>query len=341
MKKTFLLCLLLLQLAVFSQSKYKVIAYYTGSAENIKQYPLDKLTHVIYSFLKFQSDTLAFRDSMQMQNVQQLVALKKDHPQLKIMVSIGGWGGCAGCSGLFDTLEHRNTFVKTAVQLLKDYNLDGLDLDWEYPAIEGFPGHQFLPQDKNNFTTMVKQLRAEMGSNYLLSFAAGGFAQYLENSIDWTAVIPQMDFINLMTYDLVGGYSKVTGHHTPLSGNMPNQETTEKCVNWLLDKKYPSNKFIIGAAFYARVWQNVPDTNHGLYQSGEFLRGVSYKNFDTYFSDSTGFKYYWDKKAKAPYQYDKTAKLFATFDNQHSIEEKAKFVRRKKLGGHYVLGIIG
>ena len=104
-------------------------------------------------------------------------------------------------------------------------------------------------------------------------------------------------------------------------------------MSWLLNKKYPSNKFIIGAAFYARVWQNVADTNHGLYQSGEFLQGVSYKNFDTYFSDTTGFKYYWDKKAKAPYQYSKTAKLFATFDNPQSIEEKAKFVRRKKLGG--------
>jgi chitinase len=250
-----------------------------------------------------------------------------------VMVSVGGWGGCAPCSGLFDTVSRRATFVKTAAQLLKDYDIDGLDLDWEYPAIEGYPGHQFLPQDKNNFTLLVKELRTAMGTDHLLSFAAGGFIQYLEQSIEWNAVTPQVDFINLMTYDLVGGYSKVTGHHTPLADYMPGQESTTKCVNWLLDKKLPAAKFIIGAAFYGRVWQNVADTNHGLYQSGIFLQGVSYKNFDTYFSDTAGFIRYWDKKAKAPYQYNKSKNLFATFDDPQSISEKTKFVKRKKLGG--------
>lgn len=322
-----------LQATAFTQPKYKVIAYYTGNGENIRQYPLDKITHVIYSFLKLQNDTLTFRDSLQMQTVQQIVDQKKEHPQLKVMVSVGGWGGCATCSGMFDTASRRTTFVKTAVQLLKDYNIDGLDLDWEYPAIEGYPGHQFLPQDKNNFTMLVKELRAEMGNDHLLSFAAGGFTQYLEQSIEWNAVIPKVDFINLMTYDLVGGYSKVTGHHTALADYMPGQESTAKCVDWLLQKKLPSGKFIIGAAFYARVWQNVPDSNHGLYQNGVFLQGVSYKNFDTYFSDTSGFEHYWDKKAKAPYQYNKSKNLFATFDDPQSISEKTKFVRRKKLGG--------
>ncbi len=333
MKKILVISLVLLQTIAYSQLEYKVIAYYTGNAENLRQYPLDKLTHVIYSFLKIQNDTLTFRDSLQMQNVQKIVALKAEHPQLKVMVSVGGWGGCAPCSGLFDSVARRTTFVKTAVQLLKDYNIDGLDLDWEYPAIEGYPGHQFLPQDKNNFTALVKELRAEMGNELLLSFAAGGFTQYLEQSIDWDAVTPKIDFINLMTYDLVGGYSKVTGHHTALADYMPGQQSTTQCVNWLLNKKLPTGKLIIGAAFYARVWQNVADTNHGLYQSGNFLQGVSYKNFDNFFTDSMGFKNYWDKKAKAPYQYSASKNLFATFDDPKSIGEKTKFVRRKKLGG--------
>ena len=288
---------------------------------------------MIYSFLKLKNDTLTFRDSIQQQTVIQLVELKKEHPQLKIMVSVGGWGGCEPCSGIFDTAAHRNTFVQTAAQLLRDYNIDGLDLDWEYPAIEGYPGHQYLQQDKNNFTSLVKELRAAVGKEKLLSFAAGGFTQYLERSIDWNEVVPQIDFINLMTYDLVGGYSKITGHHTALSAYRPGQESTEKCVNWLIAKKQPADKLIIGAAFYGRVWQNVADTNHGLYQSGDFLQGISYKNFETYFSDTSGFTYYWDKKSQAPYQYNKSKNLFATFDDPKSIEAKTKFVRRKKLGG--------
>lgn len=259
--------------------------------------------------------------------------LKKEDPKLKIMVSIGGWGGCASCSDLFASEEQRNVFARTTVEFLKQNEIDGLDLDWEYPAMEGYPGHKYDTADKAHFTELVKALRKEMGDRYLLSFAAGGFVNYLERSVDWDAVMPQVDFVNLMTYDLVGGYSMVTGHHTPLADDLPGQESVKKCVDWLLNKKIPPGKLVIGAACYARVWENVPDTNHGLYQPGKFLRGVSFKDFNDYFSDSTGFIYYWDKKTKAPWRYNASKKLFATFDDEHSIEEKTKFIRSKKMGG--------
>jgi chitinase len=249
------------------------------------------------------------------------------------MVCIGGWGGCAPCSQLFSSAEHRNNFAKSAAGLLRQYHIDGLDLDWEYPAIEGYPGHAYDKSDKNNFTELVKALRREMGSGLLLSFAAGGFTKYLEESIDWNEVMPLVDFVNLMTYDLVNGYATVTGHHTLLYDYKPEQESTRKCVDWLLNKNVPSGKLIIGAAFYARVWENVENDNNGLYQQGKFYKGVDYKDFGTYFADSSGFKYFWDDKAAAPYQYSASKKLFATFDDKRSITEKAKFVRTKKLGG--------
>ena len=123
MKKIFLLFFLFSFLLVAAQKKqpYKIIAYYTGNGETIKQYPVDKLTHIIYSFLKLRNDTLTFRDSAQQNTLQQLVGLKKDHPKLKIMVSIGGWSGCAPCSDLFSTAEHRQNFAKTTVALFKEY----------------------------------------------------------------------------------------------------------------------------------------------------------------------------------------------------------------------------
>jgi chitinase len=310
-----------------------VIAYYTGNGETIRQYPVHQLTHIIYSFLALHNDSLAFRNEKQEQTIRQLVQLKKDYPQLKVMVSIGGWGGCAPCSDLFASAGHRNNFAKTVVDLFKQYDIDGLDLDWEYPAIEGYPGHTFSPSDKSNFTELVKALRKEMGNNYLLSFAAGGFTKYLEQSIDWDAVMPLVDFVNLMTYDLVNGYSTVTGHHTPLADYRPVQQSTARCVNWLLKKKVSPGKLIIGAAFYARVWKDVEATHHGLFQPGNFSHEVAYKNYSSYFSDSSGFKYYWDRKAKAPWQYNLSNKLYATFDDDRSIGEKTNFVRRKKLGG--------
>jgi chitinase len=315
------------------QRSYKVIGYYTGNAEAVRKYPVEKMTHIIYSFLKLQNDSLSFSNDEQRKTLQQLVELKKQYPHLKIMVSIGGWGGCASCSGLFASAEHRGNFAKSTVALFKKYNIDGLDLDWEYPAIEGYPGHAWDKSDKNNFTELVKALRTEMGSDFLLSFAAGGFTKYLQESIDWGAVMPQVDFVNLMTYDLVNGYSQVTGHHTLLYDYRPEQESTRKCVEWLLNKNVTPGKLIVGAAFYARVWEHVENKDHGLYQAGKFLQGVAYKDFATYFSDSSGYKYFWDKKAMAPFQYSASKKLFATFDDKHSIREKAKFIRSKKLGG--------
>lgn len=312
---------------------YKIIAYYTGTAERLQQFPLEKLTHIIYSFAKLQNDSLLLRDAEQEQNVQKIVALKKKYPQLKIMISMGGWSACAPCSELFADAKHRKTFAKTTHILLEKYHLDGIDLDWEYPAIEGFPGHRYDKSDKDNFTLLVQELRQELGNKYILSFAAGGFVKYLEESIDWPKVHPLVDFINLMTYDLVGGYATVTGHHTPLLSYRPGQESTNQCVTWLKNHKVPAHKLITGAAFYARVWEKVPATNNGLYQSGLFKEGVDYANFSTYFSDTSGFVYHWDEQAQAPYQYNAQKQLFATFDNERSIKAKAQYVQEKKLGG--------
>src|SRR5438045_1286615 len=209
--KNLLLIIFVFTCFCLAGQSYKVVAYYTGNGETIKQYPMEKLTHIICSFLKLQNDSLTFRNEEQRKTVQQLVELKKRYPQLKIMVCIGGWGGCAPCSQLFASADHRNNFAKSAVALFKRYHIDGLDLDWEYPAIEGYPGHSWDKADKNNFTELVKALRREMGSHILLSFAAGGFMKYLEESITWDAVMPLVNFVNLMTYDLVNGYSTVTG----------------------------------------------------------------------------------------------------------------------------------
>lgn len=331
MKKSLYFLFLFISLSAAAQNR--IIAYATGNAGTIKQYPIEKLTHIIYSFLKIQNDTLTFHNPGQENSVRQLVALKERYPNLKIMVSVGGWSGCSFCSDLFASDEHRKNFAKTTVALFKQYGIDGLDLDWEYPAIEGYPGHKYDTADKNNFTELIKALRQEMGNDYLLTFAAGGFIKYLEESVDWDSVMPLADFVNLMTYDLVGGYATITGHHTPLRSYRPGQEATDKCVNWLLKKNVAANKLIIGAAMYARVWEQVPDTNHGLYQPGKFKQGVAFADFKKYFSDSSGYKYYWDRKAKAPYQYNATKKLFATLDDKRSVRKKAQFVKRKKLGG--------
>src|SRR5438034_1874747 len=143
MENLMLVILVFAFLEVAGQSSYKVVAYYTGNGETIKKYPVEKLTHIICSFLKLQNDKLAFSNDGQRKTMQQLVALKKQFPHLKIMVSIGGWGGCARCSALFASAEHRNNFAKSAVSFFKQYHFDGLDLDLEYTVIQGNAGHSW------------------------------------------------------------------------------------------------------------------------------------------------------------------------------------------------------
>lgn len=335
MKKILTVLLILSQFTLLAQqSPCKVIAYYTGHPDSLVRYPLDKLTHVIYSFMHLHGDSLAFDSEQQRNNIIKVMELKKQYPHLKMMVSLGGWGGCEPCSQVFSTDAGRNTFAETAANLFREYNIDGIDLDWEYPAIEGYPGHRWDSTDKSSFTALVKILRSKMGSDKILSFAAGGFESYLENSIEWDEVMPHIDFVNLMTYDLVNGFSKVTGHHTLLYDYLPDQQSVQKCVNNLLKKGVAAEKLIVGAAFYARVWEQVAPDKHGLYSAGNFKRGVPFKKFEEYFAaDSSGFAYHWDKKAKAPFQYSRSKQLFATFDDERSIAAKVKFIRKMKLGG--------
>ena len=331
MKKIILLSLIFFSL--HAKAQYRIIAYTTSGDSVVARYPVSKLTHIIFSFLRIKGDTLCFANEKQQNALRGIVALKKQNPQLKVMVSIGGWGGCYGCSELFSSEAHRKMFAQTTVKLFRENGIDGLDLDWEYPAIEGYPGHPYKTEDRKNFTALVQVLRKEMGDQFILSFAAGGFSAYLENSIDWKTVMPLVDMVNIMSYDLVGGYSKLTGHHTPLFSGKDTASSADRAIRWLIKNGVPSDKLIMGAAFYARVWRNVPDTNQGLYQSGVFHQGVAYKQFSQYFSDSSGFRYHWDKKAHAGWRYDPAKKLFATFDDENSVSDKMAYIKKHQLGG--------
>lgn len=336
MKKIMLSCLLMTVIPVmlFAQlSRPAVIAYYTGDSKKILDYPVASLTHLIYSFMMLDGDTLAFKRPGQQEVLRSLVALKKQYPSLKVQVALGGWGGCKPCSPRFALPEVRKKFAASVVNLLNQYNADGLDLDWEYPGIEGHPGHPWMKADVANFTELVREIRAVMGNRYELSFAAGGFTKFLEEAVDWQAVMPLVDRVNLMTYDLVSGFSTVTGHHTPLHATAGTTEATDHCVEMLARKGVPLSKMIIGAAFYARSWKDVPAVNNGLYQPGVFKAFIPWKDRNQAFDASSGYVKYWDENAKAPYYYNAVIREFATLDDKKSIAAKTKYMLDKKLGG--------
>ena len=322
--------------STFSQLQEKpmvVIAYYTGDGNDITNYKTAQLTHIIYSFLHLNGNKLTVNNQNDSLAICRLVELKKTNPKLKIILSLGGWGGCQTCSDVFNAEKARHEFAQSAIALLKTYHADGLDLDWEYPAIESVPGHKFRSDDKQNFTLLIKTLRQIFGPDYELSFAAGGFKEYLEESVEWNKVIPFVNYVNLMTYDLVNGNSKHTGHLTPLYSTHEQVESTDFAVKFLDSIGIPMNKLVIGLAFYARLYSGVESENNGLYQKGKFSGYVVYKDIKEKLSSANGFETYWDKIAKAPYCYNRSEKTFATFDNPQSVYYKVKYAKSRNLAG--------
>lgn len=311
----------------------KVIAYYMGDGSDLARYNFSQLTHIIYSFLHLNGNQLSFDSETDKQTFRQLVALKKDHPQLKVLVALGGWGGCETCSEVFNSAENRLAFAESTLALLEEYQADGLDLDWEYPSLPSLPGHSYGPQDKPNFTALVQILREKMGDRYELSFAAGGFDYYLQEAVDWAAIMPLLDNVNLMSYDIVNGNTPHTGHHTALYSTPEQKDSTDNAVQFLLKIGVAPEKIIVGAAFYARTWKDVANTNNGLYQPGTHIEGIHFKDYSTHFTPSNGYELFWDDVAKAPFAYNAKEKIFATFDDKKSIAAKMAYIKQQKLGG--------
>ncbi len=332
MKKLILLLLFVLLISCNNNIEIKpqVIAYYAGDEKSIDEFDLKGVDQIIYSFLHLKKNKLAIdnkKDSLTLINV---VNQKKKYPKLKVLVSLGGWGGCETCSEIFSSKEARTEFAISTADIIESFNADGIDLDWEYPGISGYPGHTYKPEDRENFTDLIVQLRKYMGKDDILSFAAGASNRFFENSIEWDKVMPLVNNVNLMTYDFYGSGSTKTGHHTALSSNKFQDRSAESSIEALMNLGVKPSQIFIGGAFYIKTFKNVANINNGLNQNAEWNRSYDQINFEDV---KSSFNFYWDDVANSPYAYDSINKIFATFDDNKSIKLKSKYALDKKLGG--------
>jgi chitinase len=316
-----------------SRPRFSVIAYYGGNVTDIDRYNVQSLTHIIYSFTLLNNNRLHV--SAAAGNIlKKLVSLKKKNPQLKVALAFGGWGGCRTCSKLFAVPANRIAFAQSVLAILQQYRLDGIDIDWEYPAIdEGPAGHAYSPSDKQTFTELLKAIRVALGNRYELSFAAGVFPKYLYNSIEWKKVMPLVDRVHLMSYDMVNRNSAFTGHHAALYSTPFQAVSIDNTIRFLDSLRIARDKVVIGAAFYARMYRVADSNNHGLYRPAVFDGFAVYKAYQRRFAAGNGFTNYWDDTAKAPYCFNPVKKVFATFDDERSVALKTKYAIDKGLNG--------
>jgi chitinase len=309
-----------------------LIGYYAGPGHDLDRKRIDRLTHLIWCFGHLDGDSMVVAPAQE-KVIRKMVGFKRQNPSLKILLSLGGWGGCATCSEVFSRKEGRRKFAESVRQLLKRTWSDGIDLDWEYPAVQGPPGHPFAPEDRHHFTLLVQELRRVLGPTYEISFAVGGTDACIVQGFEWDSVMTVVDRVHIMSYDLVHGYSKRTGHHTALYSTKGQGVSADRAVQLLDSLGVPRRQVVIGAAFYARIWKDVPPKDSGLFQPGTFSHTISSSVVDTTITPAKGWTLLRDEKARAPYGYRPATKEFVTYDDAISVAAKARYVREQGLGG--------
>jgi chitinase len=301
-----------------------------------------KLTHINYAFVDVQHNRafLTHRKTDTV-NFALLRKLKKVNPDLKILISIGGWKWSSNFSDAALSDTSRQAFAASAAAIARTYELDGVDIDWEYPNDKG-DNNVFRMADKRNFTLMFEALRHELdeverltGKKMLLTAAVGGFKRFLRNT-EMDKVQRYLDYINLMTYDYSQDSLGIAMHHTNLYASKTYQTANyaDRAVTDFVEAGVPVEKLVMGMAFYGRS-NRVPDILKaplGAKTDGR-LRAGGY----TYIQDSIltkkGFKYYRDRNAAAPYIFNAATKQFITYDDPWSIKQKCDYVLRHKMAG--------
>lgn len=266
----------------------------------------------------------------------QLARLRSVHPQLRILLSVGGWGA-GGFSEMAMTEAGRAAFAESCLSVVTQYGLDGIDVDWEYPTID-WAGIGADPRDRENFTHLLRALRAVLCSK-LLTIAAG-CGDYIPRAMDCAAIGEIVDYVSLMSYDMRGVGSSA-GPHTalyPRTGAADDYERTsaDVYVGRFASWGIPYEKQILGAAFYSRRWQGVPaGTMHGLGEKGTTADsggfGPTYGQLRRDYIDKNGYVLYRDQGA--PYLYRADTGEFISFDDPVSVAEKTAYVRKKGLAG--------
>nr|WP_300676182.1 glycosyl hydrolase family 18 protein [uncultured Acetatifactor sp.] len=218
------------------------------------------------------------------------------------------------------------------------YDLDGIDLDWEYPCVPS-NGSAVSPDDKHNFTLFCAAIRKHLdaigGKKYYLTIAAGADLYYV-NSVEVPELMKYLDYINIMTYDLKCGFHALAGHHTQLFSKNADvfMNSCAQALELFVQYGASPDRLLMGAAFYSRKWEGLQDNeNHGLLEicakSGGY--GPDYEILVKDYIDKNGYTYYWDDEAQAPYLFN--GSTFLSFDDPRSLKAKAEYVKEKGYGG--------
>lgn len=272
------------------------------------------------------------------------IDLKKQNPQLKILLAVGGWThGSGPFSIMVNNPTSRAAFVQNAKNYIKQNKFDGLDLDWEYPGSR----ENSQPSDKQAFTELCKELSAAFKpDNLLLTAAVAAGKPTIDAGYEIDKISQYLDFINLMAYDLHGTWESFTGHHAALYARA--DETGDQAllnVDWAtqywISKGCPREKLILGLGTYGRSFKLVDINKNGL---GAPANGIP--TAGTYTREGGFLSYYevcqrlgqgWTRvfntEQQVPYAYNSNE--WVGYDDLESLKVKVDYIKQQGLGGNY------
>ncbi|KAK2733938.1 hypothetical protein FQN57_001921 [Myotisia sp. PD_48] len=266
--------------------------------------------------------------------------LRYQYPQLKVILSIGGGG--AG-SQHFATVTANPValarFVETAKGLVDRFGLNGLDIDWEHPS---------NPQEGANYLNLLASLRAQLPTPQYFLFSALPAGRWALQNINLAHAQYYLDAINLMAYDFSGPWCQQSGHQSQLfAPDKPHNDAAclsgNSAVTYLLAQNIPSYKIFLGVPVYGRGF---PGTN-GVGQSKKCPTKTTANGPSDDGGGEEGCTYdYCDLPLPGAAEQHDTAvggaafcvdfrqnAGFITYDSPISVQQKALFVRDKRLGG--------
>jgi chitinase len=348
------LCLILVSLAltngfmpviVFASDHTPVIAAYVFPRDTVltaDQVDVTKLTRINYAFSNIIGGRMVEGYPGDAQNFTVLNGLRTKNPKLTILVSVGGWLWSTGFSDMALTQASRSTFIQSVDEFVTRYQLDGLDIDWEYPGLVG-SGHTLRPEDKQNYTSLMKELRIRfdlmqkrLHRKLFITIASGASTEVLD-STEMSEVQKYVDTINLMAYDYYEpSDDKITGNHAPLFTDPldPKKVSADESVKEYERAGVPASKSVLGVPFYGHVWGDVPPTANGLFQPGKPVPNAyaNYAAISTTMIDN-GYTRYWDKASQVPYLYNTAKQIFVSYEDPESLTIKCKYVLDHHLAG--------
>ncbi|KAI0442716.1 endochitinase [Xylaria telfairii] len=339
-------------------TNFKNLVYFTnwgiyGRNYQPAQLPVSQLNQVLYAFANFRSDgTVYTSDSYADLEkhydgdswndvgtnaygcIKQLFKLKKTNRQLKVLLSIGGWTYSPGFAAAASSDATRQTFASSAVQLVKDWGFDGIDIDWEWPAND---------TDANNMVSLLSAIRkaldsysAQYASNYhfLLSVALpAGPDNYNKMKLSQMNAAG-VDQFNMLSYDYAGSWDTTAGHQANLYSD-PSHPTdtpfsTDAALKAYIAAGVPANKIVLGLPLYGRAFENT----NGLGQSFSGVGSGSWENgiWDYKVLPRSGTEIY-DSVAGASYSYDSATKELVSYDNVDMVKRKVSYIQSKGLAG--------